>query len=509
MRKQKMLVLTALLVCGVMLLCGCGIKVKDTAVDNARTVIDVNGKTYDKQTVNNLIAYYAQQYGVSASAVQSYAISSLIREEVISQKVAEYGVDELTEEEKENAKLVAKNQYAAEVMNNYAQSFGTDADTLLGYFGFPDYVSAVCALNNEEDIPEEAYSAYIPAGESTVKQKKLSDLLTAEVVLEESDSATVQTLYDNELAADTQAYAAASALCDAYNGGTDSRILFYPEGLRYTKSMLIMFSEEDQAVVTEKASALATAKNAVADAEKAVTDKQDAAVTDEEAQKQADAAALAASAEEAVNALGEESEELAAAKQALEEANAALEKANAAVQALKDAVDVTAEQAAVETAKASQDAAQAEYDQAVENGYANAKTIADGVIARVNAGESFDEIKKEELNADVGMRSGALADKGYLISADYTDFVASYVTAAMALEKPGDISEPVRDDDYMGWFIIEYAADAPQGNVPLEEVRESFENEALTTKKSNMFSVMVNEWMADPSVKTYPEVLDD
>lgn len=137
----------------------------------------------------------------------------------------------------------------------------------------------------------------------------------------------------------------------------------------------------------------------------------------------------------------------------------------------------------------------AELEQQLETATENARQAlqptADEIRAKLDAGESFEALI-DEYNQDPGMTADSV---GYVVSADSTNWVTEFTEGAMALEKAGDVSEPVYSS--YGLHIIQYAADIPEGEIGLENVRDALESELLSDKQDEYFSETVSAWVQE------------
>lgn len=431
MRKNKIMAVVALLVCAVLLLCSCNIRVKDTKVDNARAVIEVNGEKLDKQSVTTAIYNMADQYGVSADYVTDRVLELLANDKVLQQKMSEYEIGELNEEQKARANAYAEVEFYKEAAEWYAENyFGTDINTAMSAFGVTSYKDFAMLFTGGEEVFE-IDKSYYNYGENQVKLEMLQEKATQDVVLDEGDAQKLDDTYKAQLAADREAYTTADAVAQANNAQADNMILYYPEGLRYVKSMLVAISAEDESVVNEKSTALTAAANELSTAKNAVTQKQEAAVT-EEMQAAIDAAKEAlTAANESLEALKTEntevSETLNGKQTAVSDAAAALEAANTAAQDAKAAADKTAEElnAASATAEEAYNTSKQAYDQAegentaaetALNAAKEAATEADSKLkAAAEAAEAAEKDAKakaeEAANAEAALNAAAEAVK--------------------------------------------------------------------------------------------------
>ena len=197
--------------------------------------------------------------------------------------------------------------------------------------------------------------------------------------------------------------------------------------------------------------------------------------------------------EEDNTALTEKNTELSQAKTALNDAQSAL------TEAAEDA-DKTALQAAVDEAQAKLDEVQAAYDALKETAYANIQAKADEIYQKAIAeGADFDALVAE-FNEDTGMPAA-----GYAVREGYSFFVASFVDAAMALEKVGDVSEPVKSD--YGFHIIQYSADITEGTVALDTVSDTLGAELLSEKQDQAYADALAAWVSEAKVESHLEKL--
>lgn len=121
--------------------------------------------------------------------------------------------------------------------------------------------------------------------------------------------------------------------------------------------------------------------------------------------------------------------------------------------------------------------------------------------ARLDAGEDFEAVLKE-YNTDSSMDN----DGKYPVG-EGANYVEEFLTAALALEKEGDISDPVKTE--YGYHIIKRLENIPGGPVPYDEVKESFEVFANAEHKSNLRNAKIDEWKASDVTffkENYPDV---
>ena len=117
----------------------------------------------------------------------------------------------------------------------------------------------------------------------------------------------------------------------------------------------------------------------------------------------------------------------------------------------------------------------------------------DEINAKLAAGASF-----EDLIPDYGIDPGVLnlLTTGYAVHAESTMWEPNFHAAAMALEAPGDISEPIVSA--YGVHILHYLRDIPRGPVELTEqlkadIRKSLESDKYDSAVDNLTSGWVND----------------
>ena len=129
---QKKLFLLMLLVASIAL-SGCALVVKDPVRDAQQVIVDVNGETVDKQTMNRAISdytnymmnYYYQIYGmmgqsfnpssIDTSAYPQQVVDSQVRQLVLKQKFAAMPELAFTEEEEKAIEEDAQKEYDEQI----------------------------------------------------------------------------------------------------------------------------------------------------------------------------------------------------------------------------------------------------------------------------------------------------------------------------------------------------------------------------------------------------------
>lgn len=138
-----------------------------------------------------------------------------------------------------------------------------------------------------------------------------------------------------------------------------------------------------------------------------------------------------------------------------------------------------------------QAALQAIYDENLARYAVQIKDITD----RLAAGESFDSVSASY------EKDAAMPETGYLVSADSVIWAKNFKTAALALQPIGAVSEPVCTN--AGIHFIQYAADAPQGAVPLTgELFTTVKAAALLQRRYDILTGLVDTWREEYPITT-------
>ena len=253
-----------------------------------------------------------------------------------------------------------------------------------------------------------------------------------------------------------------------------------------------------------------SATEAVAETAKEATDA--AETTVEEATEALEAAAedVTETAAEAADTVEENLEEVAA-------------EAGEAAEAVSDAVEEAAEDVADAAEEAAEEAAedltalplsellvrQAEAETAVDvlkaEIMASLQSRIDEVYAALDSGRTFDDVMAE-YGEDPGMQSDPGMTNGYYVTEGSTYWETEFTETAMALEKVGDVSEPVLGSN--GAHIIYYNSDVTPGAIDIETVREALSEETLTTKQDEAYDAALAEWKSAAKIKTWPDRID-
>ncbi|MDL2289395.1 peptidylprolyl isomerase [Clostridia bacterium OttesenSCG-928-F22] len=127
---------------------------------------------------------------------------------------------------------------------------------------------------------------------------------------------------------------------------------------------------------------------------------------------------------------------------------------------------------------------------------AKIKETADTVLKKAKDGEDFDTLI-ETYGKDTGMQAEPAKTEGYCVY-ENSNFVKPFETAAMALEKVGDITELVESD--YGYHIIRLYSLPEEGPIPFEDVAEQMKEVALYTKQDAEWETVVDTWVSQAKV---------
>ena len=163
--------------------------------------------------------------------------------------------------------------------------------------------------------------------------------------------------------------------------------------------------------------------------------------------------------------------------------------------------ELAAENADTETLNKKKAEIQAEIDAV----FATIEPKAQEILDKLAAGEDFIALM-EEYGEDPGMQSEPYATEGYQVHADSSQWVTEFRDGAMALEKIGDVSQPIRTS--YGLHIIRYEGDVESGAVDYESVKEELLSEVQDTLMNNYYNDLVDSWRAEAEITMYLENFD-
>ena len=126
------------------------------------------------------------------------------------------------------------------------------------------------------------------------------------------------------------------------------------------------------------------------------------------------------------------------------------------------------------------------------------KETLDAISAKLESGVSFEDLIAE-YGTDPGMQDENNLKNGYTIHPDSIIYDANFTKAAAALEKVGDVSDPVISS--FGIHILYYLRDVPAGAIEItEEEKEQLRSEIESERISLAFSEYYDQWLASSDV---------
>ena len=126
------------------------------------------------------------------------------------------------------------------------------------------------------------------------------------------------------------------------------------------------------------------------------------------------------------------------------------------------------------------------------------KETVDEIKAKLDGGASFDDLIRE-YGTDPGMEKDETRAIGYPVHKDSIIYDKAFRDAAMALEKVGDVSEPVVGQ--YGVHILQYLRDVPAGAAELtEEMKDEFGAAILKDMQAEALNSAVDQWRKDSDI---------
>ena len=120
------------------------------------------------------------------------------------------------------------------------------------------------------------------------------------------------------------------------------------------------------------------------------------------------------------------------------------------------------------------------------------KVKIDDIQARLAKGESFESLIAE-YGEDPGMQDEEYLKNGYIVHPESISYMAEFTKAAAALEKIGDVSDPVLTD--YGVHILYYLRDIEPGPVELTDEMKAELKEALDSAlKDEAYDMALSNW---------------
>lgn len=134
--------------------------------------------------------------------------------------------------------------------------------------------------------------------------------------------------------------------------------------------------------------------------------------------------------------------------------------------------------------------------------YAPAEEKMQAVIQQINSGADFDEMLAK-YGEDIGMQTDELRKTGYYVSRNSLLWPDQMISAAYALNNPGDISAPLRMNGSI--CILKYVGEVTPGAVSIDEMYDSISAEVLDYARAQAYEIQIAKWMEEAQIKYYPE----
>ena len=480
---KKGILLIMALVLALVTLSGCNLIGYDEALDGAQVVAKVGDREITKtmwQAYRDYIVAYEQQYmqqyygfsfDVDEETLASYnetALEQIIQSVVVENKIAELGLDQLSEEE------------SAEI-EEYATSMADFYKQMLRYQNYP-------TLETVEEEAERLASAEGEAGEpvatvtnaqldemlakdleatgytyeyfknnqvATLQEERIRDYVAGEIVVTDEE---VKANFDEQVAAQQTSFDETPTLYMTYqNYGYDT--YYVPAGYRGIKHVLVKADDAKLTEIQTLTSTVSTAESAIASATEQLDEMKAEDVSGYDAE----------------------------AKAAYDEQLAALE------------AQLASEQA---TLTESQEKLAA----LTEEAFAEILPTAEEVLAKAQAGENFDELIAA-YGEDPGMTTEPNMTTGYMVCEGLAVYEQAFQDAAMALENVGDVSAELVKTSY-GYHILQYTSDIEAGAVEMtEEIKTTLHDSLLKTAQDAAYDAAVTQWVSEAKIETFPKIM--
>ena len=304
MKKKALL---AVLLAMTLLLSSCALVVKDEAVDAATVILKLGDTEYTKAQVlahtDNVLYemyqnanYSGQSLDVTNASViasaRSTAVEQLKEDMTLRAKAAELGLDQLSDEEKAQAKEDAEGSfdYAKEYVKAYM--LNAEEQKLEG-----DELEA--AIQKGLDQLGVSFDSYVKSAEDTIIDNKLKEYAVKDVTVSADE---VKAEYDSKVAADEGKYKE-NAVSWTTADRSGSTLYYAPAGIRRVKQIMLKFKADDQTAITDAKSKVTEINTKISDAQKILDNEE--ATEEEKTAAQADLDAANAELEEANKALEE------------------------------------------------------------------------------------------------------------------------------------------------------------------------------------------------------------
>ena len=402
------------------------------------------------------------QYGLNiddyAADIKNDILQTLVSEAVKDAKIAELGLDQISDEDRERITAEAEETYELYVdqyKSYFAAEDATEEDARA------QTIAALEQYGMTQDVMVEQMLA-------NFADEQLFNEVTKDVTVSDEE---VEAKYNELIATDEESYANDRSFTSAYTD-EEAVIAWYPEGYRAVKHVLIKFNDEQSAQYTELQNKLKSLNEEMEALDKPAEETEEAADTEETAE-------VAETGETAEVADTEETAEAADTEETAEAEPTAEPRTREEIQ--KDITEVAAQTEAL---------------------YSELLPKAQQVIDEFNAGADFDSLI-EKYNEDTGMTREPAATIGYAVAEGSTTWDPAFTEGAMSIAEIGQISEPVYGTN--GIHVSYYLDDIPAGAVALADIVEAVRDEALSDKIDQTYADQVDAWVEAANPRYYAD----
>ena len=144
----------------------------------------------------------------------------------------------------------------------------------------------------------------------------------------------------------------------------------------------------------------------------------------------------------------------------------------------------------------------AAYNAELDALYLTPETVMLGILTEIENGAKFTD-KLAQHGEDIGMQMEGLKDTGYYVSENSLLWPQQMISAAFALQNPGDISKPFRMNGSV--CILEYVGDVTPGEISIDAMYDTISREALEYARANAYEETISKWFDEAEIKYYPE----
>ncbi len=436
---------------------------EETAEEEPVLLVSVNGDEIwsNNEDMQGLVDYYTSYYtsqGYSAddpdmlTALKAAGMQWAIESALYHQKAAELGTEEMTEEQKAEYEAQAREEWENAV-TQYATYMGGATEESTEEEKAAARLQALSYLESNYGYTEESYvEEFVTSSRETAMRRNVQKAVLGEFEVTEDE---IKAYFDGQVESDRQQFEGNVPMYEYYTKYMGAESKYVPEGYRGITHILLKVDENLMKTYQELSARLEEQQEAEEQTQPAGEE-----LTGDAAEETAEAPA-----EEATEAPAEETAEAPAAEEATE---APTEEPKEPV--TQEQVDA-AKQAILDSVK----------DQVEE------------IMAKYQAGTSFEDLIKEYGN-DPGMEIEENLKNGYAVHQESILWDPAFTAGAMALEKVGDVSEPVLGTN--GIHLLHYTRDIPAGPVEMTpEMHDRMKEELISDKESEAVSKMVGEWM--------------